>query len=592
MSLYNGFAAALREIAGAGGDASDASSEAAAARNALAFVDAHGSDIEKALARFGASGRLSDGSPLPASTYNDFYKWTMAPVIKASMRARSESIVCTFSANIRDVSYRQKLLDSTTGKAPAALFDAMVRELTSLTKRPFDRDLFDRVASERKLPGWDKALLDTVCGSADAPRMLVTEVVITPPGESVTPAMPKKAGDVVVHIFVANDEKLGAERVYVEATGPWTLVSWLETSMMQAIYEPLFRDAMRARFGVAATVDDSGDAAWYPKWLAEAFVRCGRSAAVIKELGMPGMVMTGRRTGGFPLILLQAMFLAPTLKPSPSEPSKLIGTSSTTAHYWLKDTGVDSALVPVASGTHAHELSMVLGSVLGELDDRAGLPLSQIVGHMLYFYLSVPHGDVKADGRKNLMPMLPDTLGTKAFMTAAQPLKVPHGPHKGDPVLSVIGMARQDSGTLEGFKELLAKYEDFKGALMASEIEVPEDLFKAKELGYVAYGAGGFYGDSLKAWDKSAKNISMAIKVLRVYVSGERSTYEPVKTGDPSGSGEGKFEADGLLSPERMAATRDRAKLLGEAKSNMDATQLQAAFDATMTEFLGDAVAA
>jgi len=208
MSLYNGFAAALREIAGAGGDASDASSEAAAARNALAFVDAHGSDIEKALARFGASGRLSDGSPLPASTYNDFYKWTMAPVIKASMRARSESIVCTFSANIRDVSYRQKLLDSTTGKAPAALFDAMVRELTSLTKRPFDRDLFDRVASERKLPGWDKALLDTVCGSADAPRMLVTEVVITPAGESVTPAMPQKAGDVVVHIFVATTRNL------------------------------------------------------------------------------------------------------------------------------------------------------------------------------------------------------------------------------------------------------------------------------------------------------------------------------------------------------------------------------------------------
>ena len=34
--------------------------------------------------------------------------------------------------------------------------------------------------------------------------------------------------------FVARDEKLGEDRVFVEATGPWSRVTWLETSMMQA----------------------------------------------------------------------------------------------------------------------------------------------------------------------------------------------------------------------------------------------------------------------------------------------------------------------------------------------------------------------
>merc|ERR1712151_1177707 len=142
----------------------------------------------------------------------------------------------------------------------------------------------------------------------------------------------------------------------------------------------------------------------------------------------------------------------------------------------------------------------------------------------------------------------------------AQPLRVPFGPQKGEPILSVIGAARQDSGGLDAFKRLMDEF-DYKGALMASEIEVPEDLMQAKECGFKLFGAGGYMGDSEKTWDPSKANISMAVKVLRVYVGGKRSAYTPVKTGETSDKGqikEGKFEADGTLSEAQLQAVRER----------------------------------
>merc|ERR1719272_1792785 len=111
--------------------------------------------------------------------------------------------------------------------------------------------------------------------------------------------------------------------------------------------------------------------------------------------------------------------------------SMMLGSSSVTGCYMTLDADVPSELVPKASGTHAHELSMVIGAILGDVDDKAGMPISQIIGHMLYFYKSRPLGDVVDAARKPLMPMLPDTLGSRAFMQTATKLTVPHGPHKG-----------------------------------------------------------------------------------------------------------------------------------------------------------------
>merc|ERR1711959_53526 len=114
----------------------------------------------------------------------------------------------------------------------------------------------------------------------------------------------------------------------------------------------------------------------------------------------------------------------------------------------------------------------------------------------------------------------------------------------GDSLLSIIWAARQDSGDLAAFRDTCKEY-GYVGAMMASEIESPADLFHAKTCGYTLFGAGGFFGDSRKVWDPHGKNISMAIKVLRVYDGKDKIKWSPVKTGDPNQLGETKFEADG-----------------------------------------------
>lgn len=189
------------------------------------------------------------------------------------------------------------------------------------------------------------------------------------------------------------------------------------------------------------------------------------------------------------------------------------------------------------------------------------------------------------------MPMLPDTLGSRAFMKTATMLTVPYGPHKGSPMLSVIGAARQDSGGLDAFKKLMDEFK-YTGALMASEIEVPQDLRTAAENGFKLFGAGGYMGDSEKAWDHSKTNISMAVKVLRVYIGGDRSLYTPVKTGETSDEGkikEGKFEADGTLSADELEHVRQRAQILATAEPKLEVQGLQQLFEETLCELIGSA---
>lgn len=183
------------------------------------------------------------------------------------------------------------------------------------------------------------------------------------------------------------------------------------------------------------------------------------------------------------------------------------------------------------------------------------------------------------------MPMLPDTLGTTAFMTIANELTIPRGAHKGEPVLSVIGAARQDSGTLKDFADLMKKYQ-YSGAIMASEIEVADDMNTAASLGYKLFGAGGFFGDSEHAWNKSVKNISMAVKVLRVHVGGKPSPYFPVKTGDDTTGS--KFEADGMLDDARLKDVKARTEVMRKCQSKVNRAQLQSLFEQHLTAIIGD----
>lgn len=555
------------------------------------FLDLNELEVANALDRFGPSGEFLSGEPLPASCFNDFYKWTMLPVVLAAERA-FDGVRCTFSVNIRDQEYRKQIYDSAVGAASPDLFEELKSSLQGLTERMFDRALFEQCAAECQLPHWGTDTIDAVCGPAHAPRALVQE--FRADASCSSPVAPESQGSVLVQVFVARDEKLDQDRVYIEATGPWHRVTWLETSMMQAVYDCLFRDRMRQRYHISRSSGGSwDDGAWYADWLAEAMCRCARSIKACQDSGMKGALFTGRRTGGLPLMILQGLYAQQAFRSLDGAPM-LLGTSSVTSRYLSLTQGVAPAHVPVCAGTHAHELQMTMAAILGDLDDRCGMPLSHVVSHVLYFYRSKPQGDVREGARKNLMPMLTDTIGSRAFLQTATKLRVPFGVHKGEPLLSVIGAARQDSGSLQAYGDLMGEF-GYKGALMASEIETSSDITEASRVGFKLFGAGGFMGDSEKAWDSTKKNISMAVKVLRVYVggSGVASAFPPVKTGEVGTDGkikEDKFEIDGTLTREKFEQARRRTEVLCEAAPKVSDQELQDLFEGVLRKCLPDEV--
>jgi hypothetical protein len=189
-----------------------------------------------------------------------------------------------------------------------------------------------------------------------------------------------------------------------------------------------------------------------------------------------------------------------------------LGTSSVDSIKELAELELP-CLNPV--GTHAHELSMVISVLLPMFDkNKYDLPLTQIIGHQLYWELS-------AKKRSQAMfPMLPDTLGTAAFMKAATWVTVDAAPSAGaapvqNAFLSLINNARQDSGTLENFKAIMVRFE-YSKPMMASEIDNTSTLLEAAKLVYGTSGAGGFFGDSVKVWNSDIPTASMAVKAVNV----------------------------------------------------------------------------
>lgn len=558
-----------------------AASSSEGADELRSFVTAQKGNITKVLSLFASDGTLLSGH-LPASCFNDLYKWTMLPVIVAAEKGFADDVRCTFSVNVRHEGYRQALYESAMASSkgePSPLYDQLKVNLNDLLNREFDRDRFKKCIDELKIPGWEDRVLDAVCGSVGAPRMLIQEFKDDLSVHE--PSSASKPGNVMVQVYTAFDSKIKQERLFIEATGPWHKVTWLETSMMQAVYNAMFRDKKRKEYG-------QGDSSWYAKWLVESMCRCVRSVNAASATGMRGALFTGRRTGGLPLMMMQGLYVQSAFKGSDGT-SLMLGTSSVTARYMSIEAGVDATFVPAVAGTHAHELQMVLSALLGEVDDNAGMPLSMVISHLMYFYKSRPLGDVSDPKRKVLMPMLTDTIGSRAFMKTAARITVPFGPNKGQPFLSIIGAARQDSGGLDDFKKIMTEF-GFTGGMMASEIETPKDLQDASALGYGTFGAGGYMGDSEKAWDADKPNISMACKVTRVYAKGERtsSIYGPTKTGETGDEGkikEGKFELDGMLTAEATQKARERAQTQADAVPRLSEAELQELAVTTLKRF-------
>lgn len=511
--------------------------------NLITWINSNSCDVENILTLFKPDG--SSIKPLSATVFNDYYKWSMMPVIRAMEKSElldNKPIHVTFGVNIRNAEYREKLFNN------EELSNAVFENLKKLKDRKFDRELFVKIINEKGLR-IDTETINLICGIEGSPRSLIDDVI----DKKYEPTEANK-DKVIISFFKGRDEKLGKERWYIEATGPWHKVTWLETTMMQCVYQTLLEHKLNE------------DNKKYAVWLFDAMLRCCASVDSIVELGgtnstkmFLGALFTGRRTGGYAFMLLQNLFVNDNY-------AKCIGTSSVNSWYDLsrirkskinaisKNANSVPRYVLSPAGTHAHELSMVISTLIPDIDK--GYPLTQIVGHYLY-YITSPDGAP--------FPILPDTLGTKAFMRIANLISVRDKTSKAkQPFLSIVNSARQDSGTMAGFAEILKQKGGaypFVNNIMASEIENKGDLETAfGHPQYKTFGAGGFFGDSESAWNGNKENISMAVKAVRVYTGLKliADTY-PAKTGNSNA--DSKLEVNTLLNTVEYQAQVNKAKV-------------------------------
>ena len=526
-----------------------------------------------------------------AGTFNDYYKFTMAPVIRTVYD--DKKCVVQFCVDWRFGtsfnSHMQEYVRTKDGDFKVKL----ANELYGFSTRMFTREMIDaetnrgpdkgpgywrKFFKDDKASNWgifeEKALIASV---DDIPKIVQTysvekeegEVDINPetdfyPNTSIlkfTP-VPKVFDEfpIVVLSIVQADSTDG--KPDVRATGNWPMCSWLETPMMQACYGFVHTEYLR-RTGTS-----------YGKWMAEALYRTFSGMCFLDGKNIKVALFSGRRTGGALFHLLQVWlwnkFDEPG-GPAPSSTGKNLGTSS----FWALQTlerllGITPVINP--TGTHAHELSMTLAALYPELDAPAtGFVGSQLLGHMLYSEISGGNGEV---------PLLSDTVGTANFLKTACALQIPGFLRKGSETncLHRFLAARQDSGKLHDYKLLMMIYSLLSDRatcpmLMASEIDDRTlDFIRAILLGIQLAGVGGALGDSekidaqtifgteftcrheghddtmndeqYKAFIGSLNEMnpnnlhfaaSMAVKIVCVFVPEEGGVRRTLKTGDAKG---------------------------------------------------------
>jgi len=534
------------------------------------FVEENWTDISSVMSLFTIhpkTGKIvnADGTELSGTTFNDYYKLSMLKSNYHQQILSGGVAITTFAVDIRDTDLREKFAKDADG-----ITQAVIYALDALKLRRFDYTVILATVAGKPFEDFyqsDAAKAIFFNPDGKTPRTLISAEVPTGapvyPGTciyncKITPDM-LAPGQVAIAVFMAPDAKTGENRLHIEATGEWCKDSFLETTMMQAVYQVALQKHLKER------------GCTFGQWLYEALFRFYLSTtfAGANCPDMTGFLFAGRRTGHFLLLLLQALLA----KRIPG--SKIAGTSSFDAWYVLTRMGFSDIVPPV--GTHAHELQMGAQALFAKFDlspqNPEFLPLSACISTYLY-YLTAHRGG------PGPMPMLPDTLGTESFLKAAAAFMVyPMKDGRLDTtqwvsLLSLITSARQDSGKLNAFIEILKNY-GCKCGLFASEIDDLKTLLEAYALGYKFFGAGGAMGDSEKVWNvtgEKAFSASMAVKIVRAWLldpttgSWVRCRY-PVKLGD--GTDLAKVTADSLLPTDKFKEVIAEAeRVMQMAKEN------------------------
>jgi hypothetical protein len=507
-----------------------------------------------------SSFREIPSEEISATAFCDYYKWSMLPVFLKMDEYfrinRGTPFYVTFGVDLRTPGIQDELIKN------EELASLIRTNLEKFAQRKFNLNLFEELIKKKtRAPpeGTPQGVLQLKL--EDITKIVLNRTLANPnicnhkyvPMESLAGEYQYDLEDVVISFYKSLSLKSNKEEYFIEATGPWPLVTWLETSMMQNVYQ---------------TITNYKREKSYEEWLDNALFRCFRTIKYIQKRNVEtnrnfrGALFTGRRTGSLEFLLLQNFMIK-------QQYPECLGTSSVDAWYILKDRGICvgvNELNPV--GTHAHELSMVMSTLFPELDQN-NLPVTQLLGHYLYHFIA----NKNVSSVPQPIPMLPDTLGTPAFMIVKSILDA-----------NYIVSARQDSGSLEGFVKVMNIF-GFNGGIMASEID-SFDTFNEALINprYTNFGAGGFFGDSPKTYPEHSSYfyLSMAVKPVRVFIKINKTLpnimdvmeYEtkldnfivryPVKLGDDKYNDSndqkpGKISIDGTLDVNTFDKVATRA---------------------------------
>jgi len=128
-------------------------------------------EIEQVLQLF----KLESGELLPihsslitGTTYNDYYKFTMAPVISCIETLVGQRVTVTFSIDIRDAKLAERLQRNENG-----IVDDIIRALHQLSERKFNPEIVAAAVEGKPIAGFWAEAATRLLGSADAPLTLI-----------------------------------------------------------------------------------------------------------------------------------------------------------------------------------------------------------------------------------------------------------------------------------------------------------------------------------------------------------------------------------------------------------------------------------
>lgn len=400
---------------------------------------------------------------MDSAVANDFYKWTMALNFNEIRQKHGPQMV-KFLVDFRTPRVSKMVMES------PELQQKIRNALSSLASRPHDHATLDSITNPKVREFFQ---------SCDLPDTLADPLIRD---RTVNLNEMSSESKPVISFYIGPD-CYGNVGPIIEICGRHEYASWLETSVLQVLFEIVRREDNRER-GISEV-----DA------LFESLYRTHLS--MIATDGKPSSLetviyMAGRRTQG-PLFLLLANLYLDQLS------VKFKGTSSVWAWNILKNVlGIPlKKFVPM--GTHAHELSMLLGGMgFGKY--------GQIVGHLGYFLTHIYGTEIP-------FLALPDTFGTECFLEVGRRIfvKLPNGQIV--PFLSLIKGFRQDSGSISEFVNLVRSFIP-TAKVLASEIGSLADLEEAVSAGCFALGKGGFCGDSEKAFEEALREIFPSLQFI------------------------------------------------------------------------------